>query len=151
MSAHNFRTDCQRRTLVPPFAAVLMQLPYQCRQCQCNVTTVQALLVAVVALKQSAIECYTLYVSCGMTGVTLRYCYSGDYPTQGISELCFLGKNSLDAWVCLGLNPLDMPRTPYWASDGNHSHIPGYDLKNFNSITSINFNMPDICQAMPDS
>ena len=34
---------------------VPMQLPYQCTQCQCSVNTVQALMLAVLALKQLAI------------------------------------------------------------------------------------------------
>ena len=25
--------------------------------------------------------------------------------------------NSPDVWACPGVNPLDMPRTPYWASE----------------------------------
>ena len=28
-------------------------------------------------------------------------------------------KESLDILARLGVNPLDMPRTPYWASEGN--------------------------------
>ena len=38
-----------RSTVVP------MQLPYQCRHCQCSVTTLQGLMLAVVALKQSVL------------------------------------------------------------------------------------------------
>ena len=53
------------RTLAPPLSAV------------------QALMLAVVVLKQPTIESYTLFVSHGMNGVTLSYCFSGDYPTRG--------------------------------------------------------------------
>ena len=63
--------------------AVPMQLPYQCSHCQCSVTTVQALMFAVVALKQPTIECLTLGLTWGMNGVTLSYCYPGDYPSRG--------------------------------------------------------------------
>ena len=26
-------------------------------------------------------------------------------------------------WACLGVNPLDLPRTPYWTSKGKHSTL----------------------------
>ena len=51
MSAHNLRADFQRLTLVPHLTAVLMQLSYQYRQGQCTFIAVQALKLAVVALK----------------------------------------------------------------------------------------------------
>ena len=57
-----------------------------------------------------------------MNGVTLSYCYSGDYPTRGKRGRVL--KESLDVWTCLGVNPLDMDRTPYWASERKHSQPP---------------------------
>ena len=30
----------------------------------------------------------------------------------------------LDVWACLRVNLLDMPRPPYWASEGKHSQNP---------------------------
>ena len=35
------------------------------------------------SLKQPEIKCLTLGLSRGMNGVTLSYCYSGNYPTRG--------------------------------------------------------------------
>ena len=32
--------------------------------------------------------------------------------------------DSLDVWACLRVNPLDMPRTTYRASEGEHSQNP---------------------------
>ena len=41
------------------------------------------------------------------------------------SGAAFEQKNEcLDAWACLRVNPLDMPGTPYWASEGKHSQNP---------------------------
>ena len=37
---------------------------------------------------------------------------------------CEQKNESLDIRACLGVNPLDMVRTPYWASEGKHSTIP---------------------------
>ena len=35
------------------------------------------------------------------------------------SGAVFEGDNEfLDVWACLGVNPLDMSITPYWASEG---------------------------------
>ena len=36
------------------------------------------------------------------------------------SRAVFYRKKTLDVRACMGLNPLDMPRTPYWASEGKH-------------------------------
>ena len=30
----------------------------------------------------------------------------------------------LGVWACLAVNPLDMPRTPYWVSEKKHSQQP---------------------------
>ena len=103
-----------------------MQLPYQCRQCQCSVTTVQALMLVVVALKQPAIECLTLCLTRGINGVTLSYSYSGNSSDPTVAEP-LLNKLKRSLWTsghAWGLNPLDMPRTPYWASEGKHSQDP---------------------------
>ena len=49
-----------------------------------------AVMLAVVALKQPAIEFYTLCFSHGMNEVTLSYCYTGDYPAKPL-----LGKKNV--------------------------------------------------------
>ena len=48
-------------------------------------------MLAVVALKQPAIECLTLRLTRGMNGVTLSYCYSRDYLT--LKAVPLLNKN----------------------------------------------------------
>ena len=40
------------------------------------------------------------------------------------SGATFEQKMSLDVGAYLGVNPPDMPRTSYWASEGKHSQIP---------------------------
>ena len=62
------------------------------------------------------------------------YCYSGDYPTRvywsctkchEVSALnCTAKPKSLAIWACMEVDPLDMPRTPYWASEGNTLNNP---------------------------
>ena len=78
VSGPNLWVDCQWSALVPPLNsganAVLISLQ--------ALSAVQALMSAVVAMKQQTIVCYTLCVSREMNGVTLSYCYSGDYPTR---------------------------------------------------------------------
>ena len=32
-----------------------------------------------------------------------------------------LNQKTSRIWACLGVNPLDMPRSPYWASEGKHT------------------------------
>ena len=55
-----------------------------------------------------------------MNRVTLSYCFSGDYvrPEYSGAVFCRKKRTSEHAW---GMNLLDMPRTPYWASEGKHS------------------------------
>ena len=55
VAGHNLRADCHGVPWLLRSTAVPMQLSYQCRHCQCNVTAVQALMLAVLALKQPAI------------------------------------------------------------------------------------------------
>ena len=75
VSGHNLRVDCQPRALVPPLNSGANAAPVSvCRHSWCSVTTVEALMLAVVALKQPAIECLTLGLSRRMNGVTLSYC-----------------------------------------------------------------------------
>ena len=60
------------------------------------------------------------------------YCYSGDYPTRGkrscskchgvLALNCTAKLKSPAVWAC-GVDPLDMPRTPYQASDGGGVHL----------------------------
>ena len=42
---------------------------------------------------------------------------------RSIAVPCRNNPESLDVWTCLGVNPLDMPRTPYWASEEKHPHV----------------------------
>ena len=53
MSAHNLRTDLQWRTLVAPFENGANAAPVSVQA----LSAVQALMLAVVALKQPTIEC----------------------------------------------------------------------------------------------
>ena len=62
--------------------AVPMQLLHRCRPCQYSVTVSADTDVGRGSLKQPAIKCLTLGLSCGMNRVTLSYSYSGDYPTR---------------------------------------------------------------------
>ena len=48
------------------------------------------------------------------------YCYSGDYPTRGPSFNIKLHSETQISGR-LGVHPLDMPRTPYRASEGKRS------------------------------
>ena len=93
---------------------VLMQLPYQNRHCQCSVTTVYARMLAVVALKQPTKECLTLVLSREMNGVTLSIVTLGTIRPRD-REPCFVVKKP--GRLGMVVNPLDMPRTPYWASE----------------------------------
>ena len=34
---------------------------------------------------------------------------------------CTAKPKSPAVWVCRGVDPLDLPRTPYWASEGKRS------------------------------
>ena len=52
-SGHNLRADCQWRTLVPPFANGANAAPVSVQA----LSAVQALMLALVALKQPAIDC----------------------------------------------------------------------------------------------
>ena len=45
-------------------------------------------------------------------------------PEDSGVVFCQNKPESMDIWACLGVNPLDMPRTPYWASEGKHSQQP---------------------------
>ena len=75
------------------------------------------------------INCLTLGLSCGMNEGTLNYCSSGHYRTRrwqsfprrhSVSALnCLTRVKSPTAWACLGVNPLDITRTIYTASEGN--------------------------------
>ena len=42
----------------------------------------------------------------------------------------------LSVWACLGVNPLDMPRTPYQMSGGNHPTGWGDFLHSSGTLTS---------------
>ena len=39
------------------------------------------------------------------------------------SGTAFEQKNKF-LWTCLGVNPLDMPRSTYWTSEGKHTQKP---------------------------
>ena len=67
-------------------------------------------MLAVVAFKQPAIECLTFCLPHGMIEVTLSYCHFGNYV--------------LDGWACLCVNPLNMPRTLYWAEEEHTLNNP---------------------------
>ena len=71
MSGYN-----QHRTLVFPFNS-------GANAGECSVTVNACTDVGRGSLKQPAIECLTLGLSRGMNVITLRYCYSEDYPTRG--------------------------------------------------------------------
>ena len=64
MFDYNLRADCHWRTLAPPYdnSANAARVTVQA------LSAVQALMLAVVALKQPIIECLTLCVSRGMNG-----------------------------------------------------------------------------------
>ena len=70
-SGYNLKAVCQRDDLgYLHSTVVLMQLPHRCRH-RCG------------HVKLPTVECLTLDLLRGMNGVTLNYCYSGDYPTRG--------------------------------------------------------------------
>ena len=107
MSGYDLRVSCWRPTLVPPPNSGANAAP----------ASVQALMLAVLRHITTVIECLTLGLSRGMKKVTLSYCYSGNYPTQGyaksngVSALnCIANPKSPTVWACLGVNPLDIPR-----------------------------------------
>ena len=113
----------------------------QLGQCYYSAGTVQALTLVVVALKWGTaihVECLTLCLTHGMKGVTLSYCYSGDYPTQSSGAVFEPYNESLDVWACLGVNPLDIPRTQNWASEGKHSQKPTMLYHPTLTLSSVN-------------
>ena len=50
-----------------------------------------------------------------------------------------LRKADLSVWACLGVNPLDMPRNPYWASEGKHSQQPTMFYHPILTSSSVHF------------
>ena len=46
---------------------------------------------------------------------------------------------SLNVWPCLGVNPLDMSRTPYWASEAKHSQKTYHALSPHPHVISTSF------------
>ena len=73
----------------------------------------------------------------GMNGVylpivplgTIRPEDSGAERNARVSALnCTAKLKSPVVWVCLGVDPLDMPRTPYRASEGKRSQYPPYPI-----------------------
>ena len=76
-------------------------------------------------------ECLTLGLSRGMNGVTLAIVALGTIQPEdsGAADRvpalnCVAKPKSLAVWACLGVNPLDMPRNPYGASEGKRSLLP---------------------------
>ena len=70
------------------------------------------------SLKKPATECLTLSLSWGMSGVTIPIVRNA----TGVSALnCTAKPKSPAVWACLGVDPLDMPRSPYRMSEGKHS------------------------------
>ena len=63
-------------------------------------------MLVVLALKQPAIECLTLYLTRRMNGVILSYCSLGTIRPED-------SRAAFEQQTCLGLNHLDMPRTSY--------------------------------------
>ena len=103
-----FWTGCQRRPLVPPVNNGAKAVPASAQALWCWPWW---------GLNLPAIECLTLGLSLRMNGVTLSYCYSGIIiPEDSGAVFCIAKPKSPDR---LGVNPLDMPRTPYRASEGN--------------------------------
>ena len=81
-------------------------------------------MLAVVALKQPAIECLTLCLSRGINDILLPMAITLKTLRPEESGAMFGRKKleSLDVWASPRVNPIDMLRTPYiWASDGIHS------------------------------
>ena len=94
-------------------------------------------MLAVVRLKLSTIGCLTLGLSHGMNRVTLSYCYTGIIiPEDSGSVFCIAKPKSPTVWAYLGVNPLDMHRTPYRVSEENHSRVNNPPCSHHLTITS---------------
>ena len=50
--------------------------------------------------------------------------FKNGFKTTLLLPSCEPEKPSLDAQACLMVNPIDMLRTPYWASEGKHWQQP---------------------------
>ena len=73
-----------------------------------------------VALNNRQTMLMTLGLSRRMNGFTLPIVTLGVMPR--VSALnCTAKPKSLAVWACLGVDPLDMPRTPYRASEEKRS------------------------------
>ena len=61
-----------------------------------------------------------------MNGVTLPIVTLGTIPPEPLSLNIKLHSETKSpaVWACLGVDPPDMPRTPYQASEGKHSQTP---------------------------
>ena len=101
VSAHYLHTACQRYTTVPPFNSGANAA--QCRQCQCSVSTVLALMLAVVALKQPTIMCLTRD----------EWSYFQLLLLLGLSELRIADPLLKKNISFLAVNLPGIPRTPY--------------------------------------
>ena len=118
VSGYNLRADCQWRTLVPPLNSGANAAP-----------------ASVLELMWAVVACLTLGLSRGMNGVTQRewsfLLLLWGLSDPRIAELremprvsslnCTAKLKSPAVWACLGVYPLDMPRTPYRASEGKCS------------------------------
>ena len=78
VSSHNLRTDCQRLTLVPPLNSGAYAAPLSV---QCHYSAITD--AGRGNLETTGNRVFDISFSHGMNGVSLSYCYSGDYPSRG--------------------------------------------------------------------